>query len=150
VRQATRRDPRPGPVWLGQLGRFAIVGVAATLTHVGVALLTTYLFALSPLQANLAGFTVAVGVSFQGHLHVTFRVQDPQWRHLCRFIVLSVTSLAVSSLITALCTRSGGNIRLAMTLVAGVVPASSFLVARLWVFAGLAVAAPESRYGVSP
>ena len=143
-------DPRPGPVWLGQLGRFAVVGVAATLTHVGVALLATYLFGLPPLQANLAGFIIAVGLSFQGHLRVTFRVKDPQWWHLCRFIVLSVTSLAVSSLITAVCMRNGGDMRLAMALVAGVVPASSFLVARIWVFAGLAVTAPKSRYGVSP
>lgn len=150
MRQAALTVLRTGPVWLGQCGRFAIVGMAATLTHVGIALLTTYLFVLSPLQANLAGFILAVGVSFQGHLRVTFRVQNPQWRHLYRFIVLSVTSLAVSSLITAVCTRSGGDMRLAMALVALIVPASSFLAARLWVFAVLAVTAPDPKYGVSP
>lgn len=150
MREATRQDHRTGPAWRGQLVRFAIVGVAATLTHVGIALLSTFLFALPPLQANLAGFTAAVGLSFLGHLRVTFRVQDPQWRHLCRFIVLSVTSLAVSSLITALCTRSGGGMWLAMALVAGVVPATSFLVARLWVFAVLAATVPGSKHGVSP
>ena len=137
----TRRSctPRPGRLgwlgWLDQLARFAAVGVVATLTHVAVALLATYQFALPPLQANLAGFIVAVGVSFQGHLRVTFRVKNPQRYHLYRFIVLSVTSLAISSLITAIGTRNGGDMWLVMVFVALIVPLSSFFVARLWAFA---------------
>lgn len=134
----TRRSCAPRPGWLGwldQLARFAVVGVIATLTHVAVALLATYQFALPPLQANLAGFIVAVGVSFQGHLRVTFRVRNPQRYHLYRFMVLSVTSLAISSLITAIGTRNGGDMWLAMVLVALIVPLSSFFVARLWAFA---------------
>ena len=135
MRIVTRRLCGPRPVWLDQLARFAIVGVAATMTHVAVALLATYQFALPPLQANLAGFALAVGVSFQGHLRVTFRVKNPQRYHLYRFLVLSVTTLAISSLITAIGTRNGADMRLVMVFVALIVPISSFFVARLWAFA---------------
>ncbi len=139
-----------GQDWPRQIGRFAVVGLVATLTHVGVALLAKYLCDLSPLNANLAGFTVAVGVSFQGHLRVTFRVQNPRWRHLYRFVVVSLASLAISSLITAACTRNGGDMKLAMAMVALIVPATSFLAARLWAFAALAVTAPDPQNGISP
>ena len=124
-------------VWLGQIARFAVVGVAATLTHVVVALLVTTMTGLAPLLANLAGFGVAVFVSFWGHLRVTFRVSDPQPQHLFRFIVLSLVSLVVSSLITALCTRAGGGMGLAMGLVTLIVPGASFLAARLWAFTNI-------------
>ena len=145
-----RMTDGPRPAWPGQLARFAVVGLAATLTHVGVALLATSHGALSPQQANLAGFTAAVGLSFLGHLRVTFRVREPRWCHLRRFVVLSVASLAVSSLITALCIRGGGDMRLAMVLVALVVPAWSFLAARLWAFATHAVTIPDPETGLSP
>ena len=140
MRSVTRASRWHRSVWLGQLGRFAIVGMAATLIHVAVALLTTYQFALSPLQANLAGFIV----SFQGHLRVTFQVKAPQQYHLYRFVVLSLASLAISSLITAVGTRNGGDMRQVMAFVALIVPAASFFVARLWVFAipGVTVPAP--------
>ncbi|WP_237272742.1 GtrA family protein [Sulfitobacter sp. M220] len=145
MRLVTCASRWPRPVWLGQLGRFAIVGLAATLTHVAVALLTTYQFALSPLQANLAGFIVAVALSFQGHLRVTFQVKAPQQYHLYRFVVLSLASLAISSLITAVGTRNGGDMRLVMAFVALIVPVASFFIARLWAFAipGVTVPAPQ-------
>nr|WP_309501327.1 GtrA family protein [uncultured Roseovarius sp.] len=131
------------------MGRFAIVGGAATLTHVAVALLATYLFALPPLQANLAGFTIAFGVSFKGHLRVTFQVKDPQRYHLYRFAVLSLASLAISSLITAVGTRNGGDMRLVMAFVALIVPVASFFFARLWAFAVPAITVPDPQYGAS-
>ena len=137
MRLVTCASRWPRPVWLGQLGRFAIVGLAATLTHVAVA--------LSPLQANLAGFIVAVALSFQGHLRVTFQVKAPQQYHLYRFVVLSLASLAISSLITAVGTRNGGDMRLVMAFVALIVPVASFFIARLWAFAipGVTVPAPQ-------
>ncbi len=122
-------------VWVGQITRFAVVGAMATLVHVVVALLVTSTIALAPLVANLAGFSVAVAVSFWGHLRVTFKVEKPQRQHLYRFIVLSLISLAVSSLITAACTYWGGSMIVAMSFVTLIVPGVSFLVARFWAFA---------------
>ncbi|SEM90549.1 Putative flippase GtrA (transmembrane translocase of bactoprenol-linked glucose) [Loktanella fryxellensis] len=131
----------PVRVWLGQARRFAGVGAIATLVHVGVALLATHLLALLPLLANLAGFIAAVAVSYAGHARYTFRVGQPDRRHLRRFMALSLVSLAVSSLVTALWTRNGGQMWQGMALVAATVPAVSFLVSRLWIF----TPAPSAR-----
>jgi len=135
--------------WIGQITRFAVVGAAATLIHVVVALLVTSAFALAPLVANLAGFSVAVAVSFWGHLRVTFRVEKPQRQHLYRFIVLSLVSLAVSSLITATWTYWGGSMIVAMSFVTLIVPSMSFVAARLWAFATVTgrAAALDSKNG---
>lgn len=119
----------------GQLTRFACVGVAATLTHVLVALAVTWAFDLLPLLANFIGFCVAVFVSFWGHLRVTFRVANPQRRHLFRFSILSLVSLAVSTAITAAMTAFGASMTMAMCAVGIVVPMASFVAARLWAFA---------------
>ena len=123
-----------GPL-IGQITRFACVGVAATLTHVVVALAVTWAFGFPPLLANFIGFCVAVFVSFWGHLRVTFRVANPQRRHLFRFTILSLVSLAVSTAITAAMTALGASMTMAMFAVGVVVPLASFLAARLWAFA---------------
>ncbi len=130
----TNRTPS---VWLAQLTRFAVVGLLATAIHIAVALMVTSVFSLAPLTANLSGFCAAVAVSFWGHLRVTFRVKEPQRQHFYRFVVLSLASLAVSSLITAIWTSLGGSMVVAMGLVALIVPIMSFLAARLWAFAVL-------------
>lgn len=122
---------------LGQVLRFAGVGVAATLTHILVALLTASVFALAPLLSNFAGFSVAVAVSFWGHLRITFQVQNPRPQHFYRFVTLSIVSLIVSSLLTASWIRQGGDMLGAMGLVAIVVPGLSFLAARLWTFVAI-------------
>lgn len=126
---------RAPDVWLGQISRFAIVGAVATLVHVFVALAVSSHFAFAPLVANLAGFCVAVAVSFWGHLRVTFRVAEPQRQHLYRFVVLSLASLAASSLITVVIIYLGGSMIVAMCLVTLIVPGVSFFAARLWAFA---------------
>ena len=66
---------------------------------------------------------------------LAFRVENPQRYHLYRFLVLSVMSLAISSLITAIGVLNGADMRLVMVFVALIVPLSSFFIARLWAFA---------------
>lgn len=122
-------------VWQEQILRFVAVGITATLTHILVALLASLIFDLAPLVANLSGFSVAVAVSYWGHLCVTFRVADPKPLHVIRFGILSLVSLAASSMLTAICIGIGGSMVDAMMLVALAVPGTSFLAARLWVFA---------------
>lgn len=133
VRNATL-EGLTGQGWRVQSLRFAGVGVVATLTHVLVALAASSVLELAPLAANLAGYSVAVMVSFWGHLRVTFKVHDPHVQHLLKFILLATMSLAISSLVTSICTSTGHGIGVAMAAVAVIVPGASFLAARLWVF----------------
>ena len=119
---------------IAEMLRFGAVGIVATLTHAVVALLVTAAFDLAPLFANLAGFSLAVILSFLGHLRITFRIQQPHTKHLFRFIALSLLSLGVSSSITALWTQNGGSMNMAMVLVVLIVPPCSYIAARFWAF----------------
>ncbi|MCX7558738.1 GtrA family protein [Sulfitobacter sp. F26204] len=117
-----------------QILRFAGIGLCATFVHVAVALAVGLVFQIGPMVANLAGFSVAFGVSFLGHARFTFRVDAPDVVHLRRFLALSACSLVLSSAITALATGLGASLAQAMICVGFIVPALSFIGARFWAF----------------
>lgn len=117
-----------------QVLRFAGVGVVATAIHIFSALCVKGLFDITALSANFAGFSVAVLVSFIGHAKFTFRVDEPNRQHLRRFLFLSLTSLLISSTITAAATSIGASFAVAMLCVGIVVPAASFLGSKYWAF----------------
>jgi putative flippase GtrA len=54
------------------VSRFAVVGVLATLTHLGVGA-TLIALEVPPLLANLAAFLTAFGISFIGHHFFSFQ-----------------------------------------------------------------------------
>ena len=119
----------------GEMLRFGMVGISATLVHVLVALAVEAIFGLPAGLCNLAGFAAAVTLSFVGHLRFSFRRSGPGRPYLARFIALSLLSLGTSSLITAVATALGAGLAIAMLGVAGIVPLMSYLSARLWAFA---------------
>lgn len=121
---------------LGQLTRFAGVGLFATLTHVTVAFAIRYGLGWDVQAANLAGFIVAVMLSYFGHAQVTFRsTGNHQWQ-MPRFGLVAGFGLLLSSGITfVICDLLGGSFALAMAIVAMAVPGSTFLGSRFWVFA---------------
>ena len=127
----------PGAARAGgaRLLRFAAVGGLATLVHVTVAMATRAGLALPDLVANFAGFAVAVLVSYTGHGRWTFAVPARHGAHLPRFVLTALLGLATSSLtVWAVTHRAGGSFALAMALVVVIVPASTFLAMRYWVF----------------
>ncbi len=85
------------------------MGLLAALIHVSTALLVAALSGVSPVVANVAGFAVAVAVSYLGHARVTFgRDARDRWQ-LLRFVTLASAGLALSSGITAfICSALGG------------------------------------------
>ena len=56
-----------------QVARFAIVGLLAALTHLGVVVALVSAGIAAPLVANVAGFLVAFWVSYAGQRNWTFR-----------------------------------------------------------------------------
>ncbi|WP_180996041.1 GtrA family protein [Tabrizicola aquatica] len=128
---------------LAQILRFGGVGGVATLAHVLAALAAGLVLQLSPQQANLAGFLTAVLVSYFGHANYTFQAGRGASGQFLRFAVVALAGYAASSLTVALVTQALGlPFGLAMAAVAVVVPASSFLAMRSWVFAGREATAP--------
>lgn len=121
---------------IAQLARFGAVGIAATLTHVTVAILAEALMGLSGQMANTMGFLWAVGVSYFGHMHITFGVEPRHSTFLPRFIVSSVAAFLTSSAITHVVhVKLDLAFSATMGLVALVVPIVSYLVLKFWVFA---------------
>jgi putative flippase GtrA len=83
---------------LSQIVRFGLVGVLATLVHMGVSLSAHRWLDAPPLLANSLGWCVAVGCSMAGHALFTFRQALTPARML-RFTLVSFASIAFSSLL---------------------------------------------------
>jgi putative flippase GtrA len=120
---------------LQQVPLFAIVGIAATLTHVAAALAARGLAGLAPLEANLVGYLSAVGVSYFGNGRLTFRRSVLHGAQFVRFAAVSLLGLALTQALTwLLVERSGWPFPAGLAVVAVAVPALSFVLQRLWVF----------------
>lgn len=129
---------------LAQLLRFGGVGGAATLTHVLTALAVQAALPVTAQQANLAGFLVAVLVSYTGHARVTFDAPLRSGPQFLRFLFLSLVGLAASSLTVHVMTAVLGlGFAPAMLAVGLIVPGVTYLAMRFWVFA-----APRGSGGV--
>ncbi len=121
---------------LGQLSRFASVGVMSTLLHVLTAMIAKTVFGIPPQGANLCGFFAAVSLSYFGHGRFTFDTDLQHRFHGPRFLGVSALGLAVSSGLTFLITDIMGlAFAIAMAVVAVAVPASTFIMCKFWVFA---------------
>ena len=118
-----------------QVPLFAVVGVAATLTHVASALTARELAGLPPLKANLVGYLLAVGVSYLGNARLTFRRRALHGPQFMRFVVVSLLGLCVTQSLTwLLVQRLGWPFWAGLGVVAVVVPALSFGLSRVWAF----------------
>ena len=73
-----------------QLPWFVIFGIAASATHVAVALSAARWLGMAPLTANTLAFVCALGVSYLGNAVVTFRVEPWRLRAFVKFVVLSL------------------------------------------------------------
>lgn len=122
--------------------RFGAVGGLATLTHVLVAIVAEAALVLAPQLANLAGYLVAVLVSYTGHALVTFKAPVQSAARFLRFILVSLLGLATSSATVWVTTGVLGlAFPVAMLCVAVAVPVVTYLGMRFWVFDGRSEAA---------
>jgi putative flippase GtrA len=120
---------------LQQVPLFAVVGACATLTHVAVALAAREVGGLVPLQANFAGYLLAVGVSYLGNARLTFQRRALHGPQFVRFMAVSLLGLALTQgLIWLLVERLGWPFWAGLGVVAVAVPALSFVLARAWAF----------------
>ncbi|MDZ4371057.1 MAG: GtrA family protein [Phenylobacterium sp.] len=118
-----------------QVPLFILVGGAATLTHVGAALAAREGLNLTPLQANLAGYAAAVGVSYLGNARLTFRRRALHGGQFARFILVSLAGLALTQALTwLLVLQLGWPFWAGLAVVACAVPAMSFGLSRVWAF----------------
>lgn len=113
--------------------RFIAVGAAATATHMAVA---TALYAWMQGRyialANFIAWLVAFGVSFWGHQRVTFKRQTT----LSRFLLMSLTGLAINYLTLGVLLLTPLPPLLAMLAAIATAAAATYVLAKLHTFAG--------------
>lgn len=122
---------------LRQLATFGLVGIAATAVHYFTALAVSFVLPLA--YANPFGFLAAFGVSYIGHLRLTFRIDDQESNHgprLMKFFAVAFAGFLVGqgALLGMLSRFPMLPEWLVLMLAVGIVPVTTFLVSRFWVF----------------
>lgn len=120
----------------GQLERFGIVGISATLVHVAVVLLLVELARLNPSVANALAFCAAVSVSYLGNHRFTFVRSGNHVAYFRRYALtaggLFITNNSVFFVLNELL---GINYLITLVFVVAFVAVLGFCVMRFWVFA---------------
>lgn len=80
---------------------FGIIGVINTVLHSAMVILLVERLHSSPVLANIAGFALANSASFFANSRWTFQ-RRPTWRLYGKFLVVSLGSLALTILLSAL------------------------------------------------
>lgn len=119
---------------LRQLFSFGVVGVAATLSHVGVAWLLIESTALNVYLANAIGACAAFMVSFLGNANFTFISNRSFWSSARRYVWVSLLSLLLTSIVLALTKHFGLSTLTYVVAVLVTVPPATFFLAKLWAF----------------
>lgn len=119
-----------------QLMRFVLVGAIATGAHYITALLCST--QVSVYSSNLAGYLVAVAISYFGHQRFSFEVAADDVSHgrqFPRFVAGSLGGLALSYLLLFVMDHLlGTSTWLSLAVAVGLVPLYAFIVNKFWVF----------------
>ena len=114
---------------------FVLVGLAATLINYVAALVAHHSLAAGPMLAGCVGYLSAVGVSYLGNSHLTFRRPVLHGPQFVRFAVISLSGFALNiSLVGAGTHLLGWPLARALVPVVIVVPVATFLMSKFWAF----------------
>jgi putative flippase GtrA len=116
--------------------RFSAIGGVATLLHISIAFLTTYMFNTPVILANTLGFLIAFVLSFTGHYRWTFslkgQVTQAMWRFLCVALLAFSANLILMHLIHLYSPATVMGLRVLVSI--GIMPFVSYTLGRLWAF----------------
>lgn len=114
-----------------ELFLFALVGLAATLLHYGIAIFFSKYFHL--LISNLMAYLSALSLSYFGHSLLTFRVKLNK-KSSYRFFITSLTSFLLSEIMIVILSPHIPDKKILMIPVIGIIPIYTFLMSKFWVF----------------
>lgn len=117
-----------------QLSWFGVVGICATLIHVGAAWMMVTQLGAGGLLANGVGATAAFAVSYLGNATLTFANGHRRTDSAPRYLLVTVASFLMTSAIMALVQRNGLPMSAYAIIVICTVPPSTFLLAKFWAF----------------
>jgi putative flippase GtrA len=117
------------------IGRFTLVGVLATIVHVGIAWLLIVYAEFVPIIANFSAFLFAFIVSFTGHYHWTFSARVNRVQALKRFLIITGTAFAANNVVLVGLLKIEVVTPVLATIYAiFLIPVFTYILSRLWVF----------------
>ena len=120
---------------MGQLMRFGVIGVIATVIHVAIALLLHHLIGVSPLWSNAIAFITAWMFSYVGNRVWTFESETRHTRAIPRYFLVSCCGFALNQLIVFVTVSWWGwPFWLALACAVTIVPLISFTASRYWAY----------------
>lgn len=124
--------------FVGELFRFGVVGVTATVVYLCVYAGLIEFADVAPLIANCIGSLVGVIVSFTGHNWWTF-TGGSERRHLAntgtRFLIVNLIGFCESTVIVYVVTGvMAARYEYSIIVILAVVPASQYLLNKFWTF----------------
>ncbi|WP_040577624.1 GtrA family protein [Methylopila sp. M107] len=122
-----------------KLGRFALVGIAATALYAVLAWLLVAFAGAAPLVASVVAYAGASCWSYLAHRSITFRSGRAHAAAVPRFALTTLCGMALASGLTILGERLGLRYEFAIAATCVAVPVFSFLVLDRIVFARPAV-----------
>ncbi len=119
-----------------QLCRFGIVGVSAAIVHFSAVILLVEFDSLKPLIANIFAFMIAFQISYSGHRYWTFRgtLTDHRIAFPKLLLVSGLTFMANESLFYVFMTYFNLPYPIALLIVLTILPITTFLLSKFWVF----------------
>lgn len=118
-----------------ELARFGIVGVGATLTHLGVAYLLASHSEMPLVICNTMAFGVAFIVSFLGHYHWTFKPAGPARGSLFKFFAVAVLGLIASNILLFILVELNiANDFTKLLISIFIIPIVSYILSKCWAF----------------
>lgn len=124
-----------GEHFIGQIGRFGVIGVTAAIVNFMLVLYLVSAGYLSPLAANILAFLIAFQVSFWGHKHWTFRCAGRHLSSLSKFFIVAAVSFLLNEGLFATFLKAAHlYYPVALILTLAIVPPLTFLFSKVWAF----------------
>ncbi len=117
------------------ISRFSVTGLVATLVHTLVSLGLLSLTPVGTQMANFCGFLVALGFSYFGHYHFSFKSSKTHGTAFPRFLTSTAIAFLCNVVVVAILssqTTLGPNVSLLLGI--GTMPVVSLILSRAWVY----------------
>ena len=120
---------------LGRVLRFGVTGIVSALAYVVGTFCLIATGTAGPLTAAVIGYTGAAAISYFGHLYFSFRVDPDHRTFLWRFAAIVAVNFSMTMMITYIVTNVlAAPYHFSIAVVAVLIPATSYLCNRFWVF----------------
>ncbi len=138
ARQTGETEPRPRHDWgveVARFLRFSVIGFVNFAIYASTAFTLIEFAGMSAVKASLIAQAAAILVTYLGHMSYSFRVEPKHRAYVWRFMIVIALLFAMNAAISWLLSDVFGQpAHITIPVVMIVIPVSSFLLNRLWVF----------------